>query len=176
MGYPPDQVWMVGGTQDTAWDGVPPPEMGYPQPEMGYPLTRSGWWGGTQGTSYLRWGTPLTQTWDGVPPTWDAPLPHITQSSIASTCYAAGGVPLAFTQEDFLVKHWIIRSSLSGLHIYLRKEYAELLLCHGILNITNTNLFCKFPFLSRLIWRSKDKRTKIACLCTNMSICQYPCE
>ena len=25
------------------------------------------------------------------------------QSSIASSCYAAGGVPLAFTQEDFLV-------------------------------------------------------------------------
>ena len=25
------------------------------------------------------------------------------QSSIASTCYAAGGVSLAFTQEDFLV-------------------------------------------------------------------------
>ena len=29
--------------------------------------------------------------------------PPIRQSSIASTCYAAGGVPLAFTQEDFLV-------------------------------------------------------------------------
>ena len=27
----------------------------------------------------------------------------IAQSRIASTCYAAGGVPLAFTQEDFLV-------------------------------------------------------------------------
>ena len=29
--------------------------------------------------------------------------PPIAQSSIASTCYAAGCVPLAFTQEDFLV-------------------------------------------------------------------------
>ena len=44
-----------------------------PRPEMGYPPD-------------LRWGTP----------------PPITQSSIASTCYAAGGVPLVFTQEDFL--------------------------------------------------------------------------
>ena len=29
--------------------------------------------------------------------------PLIAQSNIASTCYASGGVPLAFTQEDFLV-------------------------------------------------------------------------
>ena len=32
------------------------------------------------------------------------PPPHsIRQSSIASTCYPAGGMPLAFTQENFLV-------------------------------------------------------------------------
>ena len=29
--------------------------------------------------------------------------PPIRQNSIASTCYPAGGMPLAFTQEDFLV-------------------------------------------------------------------------
>ena len=41
----------------------------------------------------------------GVPHVWGVPhlSPPISQSSIASTCYAAGGVPLAFTQEDFLV-------------------------------------------------------------------------
>ena len=59
-------------------------------------------------------GTP-TQVWmGGVPqgtpwPCLDGgdggytPPPPIRQSSIASTCYAAGGMPLAFTQEDFLV-------------------------------------------------------------------------
>ena len=31
------------------------------------------------------------------------PSPVRRQSSIASTCYMAGGMPLAFTQEDFLV-------------------------------------------------------------------------
>ena len=40
------------------------------------------------------------------PPEMGYPLPGVpplTQSSIASTCYAVGGVPLAFTQEDFVV-------------------------------------------------------------------------
>ena len=44
---------------------------------------------------------------DGVPPLsrtgWGTPSPIGRQSSIASTCYTAGGMPLAFTQEDFLV-------------------------------------------------------------------------
>ena len=69
---------MVGGTQFMGW-GVPQPGLngrGYPIPGVGVP---SQVWmvGGTQ--------------------------PPIRQSSIASTCYAAGGMPLAFTQEDFLV-------------------------------------------------------------------------
>ena len=62
---------------------------GYPQPGLdggrgtwgNPPPARSGWCGG---------GTPSTP-------------PPIGQSSIVSTCYAAGGMPLAFTQEDFLV-------------------------------------------------------------------------
>ena len=37
---------------------------------------------------------------DGVPP---PPAPIRRQISIVNTCYAAGGMPLAFTQEDFLV-------------------------------------------------------------------------
>ena len=45
-----------------------------------------------------------------VPPStrtgWGTPPPPIRQSSIASTCYAAGGMPLAFTQEDFLVTNF----------------------------------------------------------------------
>ena len=42
------------------------------------------------------WGTPH-QGLDGVPPSVRR------QISIASTCYLAGGMLLAFTQEDFLV-------------------------------------------------------------------------
>ena len=41
-------------------------------------------------------------TWDRVPPGPGTGYPP-GQSSTASTCYAEGGVPLAFTQEDFLV-------------------------------------------------------------------------
>ena len=72
MGNPLDMRW---GTPQT-WHGVPPWTWDGvpPGPGMGYPLD-------------LGWGTP--QTWDRIPP------------SIASTCYMAGGVPLAFTQEDF---------------------------------------------------------------------------
>ena len=105
--YPRYPLWPEMGYPPQTWDGVPP------RPGMGYPPD-------------LRWGTPQTwdgvlpQTWDGVPPrpemgyppqTWDwvpprpgtryPPQPR--QISIASTCYAAGGMPLAFTQEDFLV-------------------------------------------------------------------------
>ena len=48
----------------------------------------------------------------GVPPSGQWGVPHVTdggtppirrQSSRASTCYTAGGMPLAFTQENFLV-------------------------------------------------------------------------
>ena len=38
---------------------------------------------------------PQVQDWMGYPP--------IRQTSIASTCCATGGMPLTFTQEDFLV-------------------------------------------------------------------------
>ena len=90
-GYSPGQVWIVGGypwypsTTRTGW-GTPHQDwMGYPPPST----TRTGW------------GTPPTQVWM-VGGTRGTPTP-MRQSSIASTCYAAGGVPLAFTQEDFLV-------------------------------------------------------------------------
>ena len=102
MGYPLDLGW---GTPQT-WHGVPPrPGMGYPPqtwdgvppgPGMGYPPDL-GWvppqtWDGVPPQD-LRWGTPPDLGWGSPPPTWD----------IASFCYAAGGMPLAFTQEDFLV-------------------------------------------------------------------------
>ena len=57
---------------------------------QGVPHPRSGWEvPGVDGGGCTR-GTPPTPT-------------PIRQSSIASTCYPAGGMPLAFTQEDFLV-------------------------------------------------------------------------
>ena len=75
----------VGGVPSPRSGGYPVPGLGgylvpgpggYPVPGPGgYPIPGLG-------------GTP------GTPP---------RQSSTASTCYAAGGVPLAFTQEDFLV-------------------------------------------------------------------------
>ena len=96
---------MMGGTQGTP---IPGPEMGYPPRP------------GTDTPPDLGPGTPLHQTWDWVPPPPDLGLgPHPGpgmgyppdmgrgtppgQISIASTCYAAGSMPLAFTQEDFLV-------------------------------------------------------------------------
>ena len=79
-GYP-SQVLMVGGTQ-----GILPPS----RPGLGT-FHSLGW-----GTPQPGMGYPSAQTWDGVPP-------PTRQSSIAITCYAAGGMPLAFTQEDFLV-------------------------------------------------------------------------
>ena len=62
------------------------------------------------GTPFLGWGVPWPGLDGGEYPsqiwmlggTLGTP-PPIRQSSIASTCYVAGGMPLAFTQEDFLV-------------------------------------------------------------------------
>ena len=102
---------MVGGYPISGLDGG------------GYPPTRSGWWGrypirGLDGRGrppsqvwMMGWGVPPSQVWmvGGTPHLgsgwWGVPWvpPPMRQSSIASTCYAAGGVPLAFTQEDFLV-------------------------------------------------------------------------
>ena len=73
---------------------------GYPVPGLGVPHPRSGL-GVPQCTPYHDWmGYPPHphHDWMGYP----SPTP-IRQSSIASTCYTAGDMPLAFTQEDFLV-------------------------------------------------------------------------
>ena len=100
LGGYPGQVLMVGVVPRPGLDGG-----GYPR----YPLARSGWWGVPgvppyhvwMGYPLTGWGTPMTG-WS-TPPTppamtgWGTP-----PTSIASTCYAAGGMPLAFTQEDFL--------------------------------------------------------------------------
>ena len=106
VGGTPSQVWMVGGIPrvppnwvlmvgGVTWPGLHG-EGGYPIPGLGVgPHLRSG--GGVPHPRSGWWGYP-DQVWMG-----GVPHPTIRQSSIASTCYAAGGVPLAFTQEDFLV-------------------------------------------------------------------------
>ena len=37
------------------------------------------------------------------------------QNSIACTCYAAGGIPLSFTQEDFLVFNLVTCTRITNL-------------------------------------------------------------
>ena len=80
------QVW--GGTSSQVKGGTPSQVRG------GYPIS------GLGGTPSQVWGrgTP-SQVWGG---THSTPPPEL-----ASTCYgyAAGGMPLAFTQEDCLVIH-----------------------------------------------------------------------
>ena len=108
---------MVGGYPIPGLDGgYPIPGLdqgGYPHlrsgrevshsADGGYPHLRSGWGiphSAYRGVPYSRseWGYP------SLPPSagWGTP-PVRRQISIASTCYTAGGVPLAFTQEDFLL-------------------------------------------------------------------------
>ena len=69
-----------------------------PCPFWGYPSPR---WGD--------WGTPQPGQ-DGVPP----PPPPPGQNSRTRTCYAAGGMPLAFTQEDCLVSFFTDTSSVAS--------------------------------------------------------------
>ena len=76
-GVYPSQV-MVGGVPRPGLDGGGGGFPGYPRPSL-------------DGGGYL--GYPPTMSGWGYPP----------PPTIASTCYAAGGMPLAFTQEDFLV-------------------------------------------------------------------------
>ena len=107
------------GLDGGGYPGYPHPGMAYPWPGMGYPPpSRPGW--GTPPP--WNWATPRPgmgypqhyQDLAGVPPWMEYP-PHLgwgtppRQSSIASTCYAAGGMPLAFTQEDLLVIPWNIQ-------------------------------------------------------------------
>ena len=120
-GYPPGQVWMVGGNPIPGLDGggYPIPGVGVPWPGLdgwGVPHPRSGWWGvpwpGLDVHCIPQDGVPPTMTGWGTPPTmtrWGTPhhdwmgYPPPPATSIASTCYAAGDMPLAFMQEDFLV-------------------------------------------------------------------------
>ena len=67
---------------------------------MEVPPVRTGW-----STPPSRLDGVPPQDWLGYPPSGlDGGIPSVRrQRSRVSTCYAAGGMPLAFTQEDFLV-------------------------------------------------------------------------
>ena len=114
MGGYPGQVLMVRGTPArSGWWGVPQPGLDSGRDGGGVPLNQVWMVGGTWGTpqpgldgggvpwvppTMTGWGTPYHE-WIWYPPTmsgWGTP------PTIVSTGYAAGGMPLAFTQEDFL--------------------------------------------------------------------------
>ena len=67
---------------------------GTPHPQDGLPPPKSAGWD----TPHQQDGVPPNpgprSGWGGVTPKWN---------SMVCTCCAAGGMPLAFTQEDFLV-------------------------------------------------------------------------
>ena len=100
-GYPPSQV-RTRSTPSQVRMGSSP--QGYPHPDLGWlmpppPFSRMGIPHAIQVRSEVRteMGTPI----------WN---------SIACTCYAAGGMPLAFTQEDFLVVEIIWVESVNFSH------------------------------------------------------------
>ena len=96
-----------GGTQDTpqTGGGYPPSQywMGYPQSGLdeGTPQIRTGCEylpPPHSGHDFMGYSPPSR-------PGMGYPSPIRRQSSKASTCYAVGRMPLAFTQEDFLVQY-----------------------------------------------------------------------
>ena len=94
------------------WSLVPGPFWGVPQFQPGVPQSQTGvtqsQLGATlfqTGVHQSRTGVPLSQP--GIPPSWDWGTPWqgwgTPQDRRASTCYMTGDMPLAVTQEDFLV-------------------------------------------------------------------------
>ena len=79
--------------------------------------------GATPTLARIGWGTPPVQDWMGYPR-------PIRQSSITSTCYVAGGMPLAFTQEDFVYKQECLsalcHASFVDVYLTYLKSYGHL--------------------------------------------------
>ena len=110
-GASPSQVQAGGTPSPSAGWGTPPS-----RPGKGVPPTWT-WEGVATPRPDLGREYCPAWTWEEVPPCPDLeggtpppPSPgqvqgrgYPNQNSIACTCYAAGGMPLAFTQEDFLV-------------------------------------------------------------------------
>ena len=79
----------------------------------GVPHPRSQW--GVSPSKIRTRGTPHPRL-DGVPP---PPPPIRRQISKASTCYTAGSVLLAFTQEDFLFASIFNSKIVNGVNVHL---------------------------------------------------------
>ena len=101
----------------SGWRGVPRPEMGYPPKTWDWVPPSQTWdevppsqtWDGVPTQTWDR-VPPSPQTWNGVPPRHGTGYPpaHGTgyppqTDQHSEHLYAAGGMPLAFMQEDFLV-------------------------------------------------------------------------
>ena len=122
---PPTHPRLDGVPPHAELDGIPPPIQDW----MGYPSPRL----------------------EGVPP----PTPTRRQISKESTCYAPGDMPLAFTQEDFLVgeNYWMdIYNFMRNLEktSYRRPLFSETLeISYFETKILPSSLFtCHlFPFL-----------------------------
>ena len=102
-GYPLPRSWHGGGL--FSWWGYPipgPGGRGLPHPRSRWGVPHSQVQAGGYPIPGPVGGTPFPGTGGGVPfPRSRWGVPH--QTSTACTCYAAGSMPLAFTQEDFLV-------------------------------------------------------------------------
>ena len=87
--------WGGGGTPSQVWKWGTPPRSRL----GGVPHPADGGLGGAPSQVWTGWGYPHPRPGRRYPP------PPSVRRRIrrASTCYTAGGVPLAFTKEDFLV-------------------------------------------------------------------------
>ena len=88
-----------GGLPQPGLDGGGVPRPGLDGGGQGIPQSGLDGGGGYPSQVWMVGGVPQPGLDGGRVPG----VPPIRQSSIASTCYPAGGPPLAFTQEDFLL-------------------------------------------------------------------------
>ena len=111
-GVPHSQSRWRGGTP-SSWPGGTP----FPGLDGGYPLP-----GGTPPGKGVPPSAGLPPLGRGYPsPPTGGTSPH--QTSTVCTCYAAGGVPLAFTQEDFLVDIWKLFTLKTPFNHFLASGY-----------------------------------------------------
>ena len=137
----PHLPWGGGGTTSQVWVG------GYPISGLGRGGPGGG--GGTPSQVQVggypipgpgRGGTPSQVQVGGYPiPGPGRGVPVVPPPGIASTCYgyAAGGMPLAFTQEDFLVIK-IITEKMRGIFIQI---FHFLLYCLSFVGSTELIIF-----------------------------------
>ena len=134
---------------DTLGNPIPGQDVGYPIPRMGgYPIPRMRgypsqvWLGGVphhggyptlsglDGVPHQDWRRYPHQDWMGVAPCpglhgVQPPPPVRRQCSIASTRYGEGGMPLAFTQEDFLVSSNFYTFSFYSIQLVLALDLSR---------------------------------------------------